>query len=82
MARLRKKQPINDIPYHAQTLDGKTHTINVESYKTVLEAALDEGIDMPHDCKLGTCLVSQPPSRGAVIVVIIAMFSDKSTTRG
>lgn len=40
-----------------QTLDGKTHTINVESYKTVLEAALDEGIDMPHDCKLGTCLV-------------------------
>jgi ferredoxin len=31
----------------------------VESYKTVLEAALDEGIDMPHDCKLGTCLVSE-----------------------
>lgn len=34
----------------------------MESYKTVLEAALDEGIDMPHDCKLGTCLVSQPTS--------------------
>lgn len=44
---------------HGQTLDGKTHTINVESYKTVLEAALDEGIEMPHDCKLGTCLVGR-----------------------
>lgn len=39
-----------------QTLDGKTHTINVESYKSVLEAALDEGIELPHDCKLGACL--------------------------
>jgi|EP00624_Nannochloropsis_granulata_P006082 ferredoxin len=37
-------------------LDGKTHTINVESYKSVLEAALDEGIELPHDCKLGACL--------------------------
>lgn len=39
-----------------QMLDGKTHTINVESYKSVLEAALDEGIELPHDCKLGACL--------------------------
>lgn len=37
-------------------MDGKTHEINVESYKSVLEAALDEGIELPHDCKLGTCL--------------------------
>lgn len=39
-----------------QTIDGKTHEIIVESYKSVLEAALDEGIELPHDCKLGTCL--------------------------
>jgi len=42
---------------HLKTLDGKTHEINVESYKSVLEAALDEGIELPHDCQLGTCLV-------------------------
>lgn len=39
-------------------MDGKTHTINVPEYKSVLEAFLDEGIELPHDCKLGTCLVS------------------------
>jgi hypothetical protein len=29
----------------------------VPEWKSVLEAFLDEGIELPHDCKLGTCLV-------------------------
>jgi ferredoxin len=38
-------------------LDGQKHELNVEEYQSVLEAALDAGVELPHDCKLGTCLV-------------------------
>lgn len=40
-----------------QTIDGKKHELEVPEWKSVLEAFLDEGIELPHDCKLGTCLV-------------------------
>lgn len=35
---------------------GKTHELEVAGRLSILEAALDEGIDLPHDCKLGVCL--------------------------
>jgi hypothetical protein len=38
------------------THDGKTTSLEVPSDKTILEAALDQGIDLPHDCKLGVCM--------------------------
>jgi ferredoxin len=53
------------LPASRQTLDGKTQVLDVPEYKTVLEAALDEGIELPHDCKLGTCLVSDHLLRGS-----------------
>jgi len=30
--------------------------LDVDEETTVLDAALDAGIDLPHDCKLGVCL--------------------------
>lgn len=36
--------------------DGKEKVINVREDCSILEAALDAGIDLPHDCKLGVCL--------------------------
>lgn len=30
--------------------------LEVDEYTTILDAALDADIDMPHDCKLGVCL--------------------------
>jgi ferredoxin len=47
---------------------GKTHELSVRDGTSILEAALDKGIDLPHDCKLGVCmtcpakLVSQAPA--------------------
>ena len=35
---------------------GGTETISVEAGSTILEAALDKGIDLPHDCKMGVCM--------------------------
>ena len=36
--------------------DGKDTVLEVREDESILEAALDAGIDMPHDCKLGVCL--------------------------
>ena len=36
--------------------NGKLHSLQVEEGETVLEKALEEGMDVPHDCKLGVCM--------------------------
>ncbi len=43
---------------HIVTLEhgGKTHKLSVPDGTTILEVALDNGIDLPHDCKLGVCM--------------------------
>lgn len=41
--------------------EGKDIVLNVRADCSVLEAALDAGIELPHDCKLGVCLTC--PSR-------------------
>lgn len=34
---------------------GETHTIQVPQDKTILEAALDAGIELPYSCNAGVC---------------------------
>ena len=36
--------------------EGKTIVLEVSESTTILDAALDNGIELPHDCKLGVCL--------------------------
>jgi ferredoxin len=36
--------------------DGKKYDLEVPDGKTILEVALDKGMDLPHDCKLGVCM--------------------------
>ncbi|CAM9583875.1 unnamed protein product [Discosporangium mesarthrocarpum] len=36
--------------------DGQTHIFEADEGTTVLEAALENGVELPHDCKLGVCL--------------------------
>lgn len=36
--------------------DGKTFDLEVPEGQTILEVALDKGLDLPHDCKLGVCM--------------------------
>mmetsp|Transcript_20145 Transcript_20145/g.20241 ORF Transcript_20145/g.20241 Transcript_20145/m.20241 type:complete len:163 (-) Transcript_20145:35-523(-) len=41
--------------------EGAETVLEVDEQTSVLEAALDAGIELPHDCKLGVCLTC--PSR-------------------
>lgn len=36
--------------------EGKTYDLEVPEGQTILEVALDKGLDLPHDCKLGVCM--------------------------
>lgn len=36
--------------------DGKETIIEADEQTSILDAALDAGIDLPHDCKMGVCL--------------------------
>lgn len=47
------------------TYQGKTHNLEVPSDQTILEVALDQGIDLPHDCKLGVCMTCPAKLVGA-----------------
>jgi ferredoxin len=38
------------------THEGKSFTLDVPEGQSILETALDQGIDLPHDCKLGVCM--------------------------
>lgn len=44
-----------------EDLEGTVHVVQVEEGETILEAALDAGVDAPHDCKMGVCMTC--PSR-------------------
>jgi ring-1,2-phenylacetyl-CoA epoxidase subunit PaaE len=37
------------------TLDGKTHDLQLAADQTILDAALDAGLDLPYSCKGGVC---------------------------
>ncbi len=36
-------------------LDGESHTVHVPAKKSILDAALDQGLDMPFSCQSGFC---------------------------
>lgn len=36
--------------------EGKVHKLEIEEGTTVLEAAEENGLELPHDCRLGVCM--------------------------
>ena len=47
-------------PIHAYRVDidfnGRTETLEVEEGQTILEVALEQGLELSHDCKMGVCM--------------------------
>ncbi|KAI3427087.1 hypothetical protein D9Q98_007026 [Chlorella vulgaris] len=39
-----------------EDLEGKMHTLEVSDGETILDVALDAGVELPYDCKMGVCL--------------------------
>lgn len=77
------KQPSEEIntsadgePVIARTVtvvvNGETHTFEVEPGKTILEAGLEENVDMPYSCQSGLCTAC----RGRLLSGEVSMIED------
>jgi ferredoxin len=54
--RRRRRSVAAHAKVELRDLDGKLHILEVSEDQNILEVALDEGLDMPYDCKMGVCL--------------------------
>ncbi|KAH7675193.1 ferredoxin protein [Dioscorea alata] len=54
----RRPPPIHQVASYKVTLEheGVTRTLEVEEDETILGRVLEEGLNVPHDCKLGVCM--------------------------
>ncbi|XP_071717236.1 ferredoxin C 1, chloroplastic [Rutidosis leptorrhynchoides] len=62
--------------------EGKTTEIEVESDETILEKALETGMDVPHDCKLGVCMTCPAKLLSGNVDQSEGMLSDDVIERG
>lgn len=57
-------------------------TMEVEEGETILSRALDEGIDVPHDCKLGVCMTCPARLVAGEVDQSDGMLSDDVVAQG
>ncbi|WOL19633.1 hypothetical protein Cni_G28435 [Canna indica] len=80
---LLRRQPTAAAAYKV-TIEhaGETRTLEVEEDETILERALDEGMDVPHDCKLGVCMTCPARLLRGAVDQSEGMLSDDVVERG
>ncbi|KAJ9700364.1 hypothetical protein PVL29_005923 [Vitis rotundifolia] len=62
--------------------EGKTTELEVEEDETILGKALDTGLSVPHDCKLGVCMTCPARLVSGTIDQSEGMLSDDVVERG
>ncbi|XP_010532547.1 PREDICTED: uncharacterized protein LOC104808547 [Tarenaya hassleriana] len=62
--------------------DGATTELEVEPDETILSKALDTGLDVPHDCKLGVCMTCPAKLVDGTVDQSEGMLSDDVVARG
>eukprot|EP00884_Botryococcus_braunii_P007731 jgi/Botrbrau1/1695/Bobra.116_2s0037.1 len=54
--RRRQNLVLNAYKVEIEGLDGKVSTIEVKDHSCILETALEKGLKLSHDCKMGVCM--------------------------
>lgn len=62
--------------------EGKTSELEVEPDETILSKALDSGLSVPHDCKLGVCMTCPAQLLSGSVDQSDGMLSDDVVERG
>lgn len=62
--------------------EGKDYTVEVQDGETILEAGLDAGIDLRHDCKMGVCMMCPAKRVSGEVEQPNAMLSDDVVDQG
>ncbi|CAL4918209.1 unnamed protein product [Urochloa decumbens] len=61
---------------------GESRVVEVEADETILSRALDEGLDVPHDCKLGVCMTCPARLVAGEVDQSDGMLSDDVVAQG
>ncbi|RCV41598.1 hypothetical protein SEVIR_9G148100v4 [Setaria viridis] len=61
---------------------GESRVVEVEGDETILSRALDEGLDVPHDCKLGVCMTCPARLVSGEVDQSDGMLSDDVVAQG
>ncbi|RZC88393.1 hypothetical protein C5167_016209 [Papaver somniferum] len=62
--------------------EGSTTTLDVDPDETILSKALDSGMEVPHDCKLGVCMTCPAKLISGSVDQSDGMLSDDVVDRG
>lgn len=62
--------------------NGNTTELEVDEDETILSRALDSGLDVPHDCKLGVCMTCPAKLVSGEVDQSDGMLSDDVVERG
>ncbi|XP_010551725.1 PREDICTED: uncharacterized protein LOC104822270 [Tarenaya hassleriana] len=62
--------------------NGATTELEVEAEETILSKALDSGLDVPHDCKLGVCMTCPAKLVNGTVDQSEGMLSEDVVARG
>lgn len=55
--RRRQQKPLAVTAYKVDiNVNGRTEVLEVAEDQTILEVALEQGIELSHDCKMGVCM--------------------------
>lgn len=78
--RLRAAPP----PAHRVTIEhgGESRVVEMEEDENILERALEEGLDVPHDCKLGVCMTCPARLVSGKVDQSDGMLSDDVVAQG
>ncbi|WP_109830866.1 ferredoxin--NADP reductase [Reichenbachiella versicolor] len=72
-------KPIDVIVIH----EGEQHAYTVDSGKTILEAGLDQGLDLPYSCQSGLCTACRGTCKsGEVIEDSVSVLSSEEKEQG
>ncbi|EFN56583.1 hypothetical protein CHLNCDRAFT_14186, partial [Chlorella variabilis] len=63
-------------------LEGVTHMLDVPEDATILEVAIDQGLDMPYDCKMGVCLRCSAKIESGEVTQPGGMISEECMEQG
>ncbi|PRW51141.1 root R-B2 [Chlorella sorokiniana] len=55
-AAVRRQAAVCHAKVELQDLEGAMHHLEVPENENVLDVALEQGVDVPYDCKMGVCL--------------------------
>ena len=69
---------------HRVTIEhgGESRVVEMEEEENILERALEEGLDVPHDCKLGVCMTCPARLVSGKVDQSDGMLSDDVVAQG